>query len=93
MTRNKDAALTKVKIWVSPELTPYIKTKPLHDSQIIKSEDSTGMIVEIYIYPNFEMEQLFLSHGEGIRVMSPDSIREKIEARLASALKNYKKFI
>ena len=37
------------------------------------------------------MEQLFLSHGEGIRVMSPDSIREKIEERLASALKNYQK--
>lgn len=91
VTRNKEATLTKVKIWVSPELTPYIKTKPLHDSQIIKSENSTGMIVEIYIYPNFEMEQLFLSHGEGIRVMSPDSIREKIEERLASALKNYQK--
>ena len=47
------------------------------------------MIVEIYLYPNFEMEQEFLSHGEGLKVISPDFIRNRILERLKAALDNY----
>ena len=89
ITRKDDNVLTKIRLWISPQLTPYIKTKPIHNSQIIKSEDVTGMIVEIYLYPNFEMEQEFLSHGEGLKVISPDSVRNRILKRLKAALDNY----
>ena len=89
ITKKDDSVLTKIRLWISPQLSPYIKTKPIHNSQIIKSEDERGMIIELYLYPNFEMEQEFLSHGEGLKVISPDSVRNRILERLKATLDNY----
>ena len=78
-----------VKLWVSPQLTPYIKTKPLHESQKLRRFEFGGSIVELDLFINYELEQLLLSFGDGIKVLAPDSLKEKIKDKLASALKNY----
>lgn len=78
-----------VKLWVSPQLTPYIKTKPLHESQKLRRFEFGGSIVELDLFINYELEQLLLSFGDGIKILAPDSLKEKIKAKLASALKNY----
>ena len=78
-----------VKLWVSPQLTPYIKTKPLHESQKLRRFEFGDSIVELDLFINYELEQLLLSFGAGIKVLAPDSLKEKIREKLASALKNY----
>lgn len=80
-----------VRLWVSPESAPYIKTKPIHGTQRIVSSDDSGTILTINVYLNYELEQLVLYYGENIKVLEPTVLREKIQKRLADALNNYKK--
>lgn len=89
VTKHLDAEQIKVKIWVSNSLMPYVATKPIHSTQKLGSEIDNGQEIEINVRPNFELEQLILSYGDGMRVLSPASLRDKIQTRLVNSLKNY----
>lgn len=78
-----------IRIWVSPSLYPYIKTKPIHESQKLKKFTEDGSEIEIEVRPNYELEQLLLSYAEGLRVIRPVELRDKIKERLTACLKNY----
>ena len=79
-----------VKLWVSPEQWPYIKTKPLHGAtQHLVSQDEHGAVITIEVYLNYELEQLLLSFGEKVKVLEPAELKERIKERLAGAMKNY----
>jgi predicted DNA-binding transcriptional regulator YafY len=60
---------------------PYIITKPLHGSQK-DYEHENGLLVKLKLIPNFELEQLILSFGERVEVLSPLSLRNRISDRL-----------
>ena len=79
----------KVRIWVSPEQFRYIQTKPIHGSQKVIENTDAGAVVELDIIPNYELEQLLLSFGEKIKVLSPDTLREKMKERISLSSKNY----
>ncbi len=81
----------KVKLWVSPKTWPYIKTKPLHGSQHELSVDENGAYITIEVYLNYELEQLILSYGEGVKVLEPVELKERIQGRLTEAVKKYSK--
>lgn len=81
----------KVKLWVSPKTWPYIKTKPLHGSQHELSVDENGAYITIEVYLNYELEQMILSYGEGVKVLEPVELKERIQGRLTEAVKNYSK--
>ena len=85
------AEMSCVELWISPQLTPYIITKPIHESQRIKSKDTTGTIIQLKLYINYELKQLLLSYGEGIKVLSPTYLSSEIEQRLSQTLSLYKK--
>ncbi len=89
VTRPMSGKRDIVKLWVSPQLTPYIKTKPIHESQKLRKIESGCSTVELNLFINYELEQLLLSFGDGIKVLAPDSLKDKIKERLSSALKNY----
>lgn len=80
-----------VRLWVSPESAPYIKTKPFHGTQHIESSDDTGTVFTINVYLNYELEQQILYFGENIKVLAPAELCDKIQQRLSDALNNYKK--
>jgi len=67
----------------------YIESLPLHESQET-THTPEGLLVELYIIPNFELEQKILMHGETVKVLEPLSLRDKIQTRLKNALKLYK---
>ena len=79
----------KIELWVSNSLWPYIETKPLHGSQRFLHQDETGTIIEIEVIPNYELEQLLLSFGEKVKVLSPADIKEKIASRIRRSCENY----
>ncbi len=66
----------------------YVITKPLHPTQIHKFVDNE-LEVKIKIIPNYELEQLILSFGEQVKVISPESLKHKIHGRLLTAILNY----
>lgn len=90
VTKPDGASLELVKIWVSVQRWPYIETKPLHGSQRIISKDNNGVIIQIEVYINRELEQLILSFGEDFKVLEPISLQDAISIHLAKGLKNYK---
>lgn len=88
VTRPEGAELQEIVLKFSPEVAPYVITKPIHPSQRQKN-DSTGLEVKIKVIPNFELEKLILSFGEQVKVISPQDFKERISQRLKSASSLY----
>ena len=88
VTKPEDGSLEKIELHFYPLLAPYIKTKPIHTSQS-SMEVTNGLHVKIEVIPNFELEQLILSFGEGVKVISPEHLKLKILERLNKSLSQY----
>lgn len=80
-----------VKLWVSLDAWPYVKTKPLHGTQRVVSVDEDGAIITIEVYLNYELQQLLLSYGENVMVLEPKELQDKIKERLTKAFDLYEK--
>jgi predicted DNA-binding transcriptional regulator YafY len=81
--------IVNVELLFSASSAPYVKTKPIHPSQI-ETEIADGLKIRIQVIPNYELEQLILSFGEGVRVISPPLLVEKITYRLKNNLEQYR---
>ena len=79
-----------VEIWVAASELPYILSKPLHHTQKIVSQDDKGAIISIDVKLNYELKQTILSYGEGIEVMKPVELREKLNKRIQKLQLIYK---
>ena len=88
VTRPEGVDLQEIFLKFTPEVAPYIITKPLHPSQKHKN-DPTGLKVRIKVIQNFELERLILSFGEQVQVISPQDFKERISQRLNSAGRLY----
>ena len=78
---------------VNNDLMPYIETKPLHGSQKIKEKQKTHSIISLDLIPNYELESLLLSYGEGLQVLEPKELRAKIADRIKILYSQYRKNI
>ncbi|MDC3351960.1 WYL domain-containing protein [Crocinitomicaceae bacterium] len=83
VTRIQDTEIQEVVLQFSPELAPYIQTKPIHPTQSKpKFLESGEMVVTIKVIPNYELERLILSYGERVKVIAPSSIKDSIQLRI-----------
>lgn len=82
VTKREDEFLQEIILHFSPEVAPYIITKPIHPTQKVKNTPS-GLEVRIKVIPNYELERLILSFGEHVEVISPKQIRESIIKRIS----------
>lgn len=83
-----EAEIQTIKIKIEENLVPYIKTKPLHPSQVNKFENNENHIL-LKVIPNYELESLLLSYGEGLQVIEPISFVEKMKIRIEKMKKKY----
>lgn len=90
VTKPNEASLEIVKLWISAQRWPYVETKPLHGSQRVVSKDENGVTIQIEVYLNRELEQLVLSFGKDVKVLSPRILQEKIHSNIMKNLSNYK---
>lgn len=89
VTIPNDAQPEKIQLKVSVELYPYIQTKPLHGSQKVKELNDNYALIELELIPNYELESLILSLGEGAEVLRPESLRGQIQSRIRQVFRNY----
>jgi predicted DNA-binding transcriptional regulator YafY len=82
-----DAPFEKIKIRIDDSLVPYIKTKPIHHSQVYKYDNNHFVIIKVI--PNYELEALILSFGENVEVIEPLSLVGKIKKRIEKMKNNY----
>lgn len=90
VSRGDNAGPEKIVININSTLVPYITTKPFHGTQrVIQRSQDGSVTIQLDVIINYELEQLLLSYGEGIEIVSPLSLREKIHGRIVRCLKNY----
>lgn len=68
----------------------YIKSFPFHESQqiIVENEKETRIKLFLHLTSDFEME--LLAQGNKMRIISPDSLKERMREIYKTALDNYK---
>lgn len=81
VSRPPNGDLTKIQLKFTSNQAPYIKTKPLHGTQKVISEDADGFVVQIEVIPNYELESLILSFGADCEIIYPVEFRNKILER------------
>lgn len=78
-----------VRLFISNEHAPYVITKPMHHSQEIVEQLEDGIIVNLKVQVNFELEREILGYGDGMRVISPNILRKRIYKKLQQGAYNY----
>ncbi len=87
VTRNESGTIERVILEISNDLLPYVQTKPLHGSQKLKERGEKTSRITLEVIPNYELESLLLSLGEGLWVLEPDSLSKRMNMRV-TAMKN-----
>ena len=103
ITYHADRELQKILFCVAPETSPYVDTKPLHNSQIkLTSSDQDKMRQQ---YPKFkdwifytiecipddyELPRLLMSYADSLVVIKPDDLVNIIYNKIQSIVNNYK---
>lgn len=67
----------------------YIKSQPIHTSQKILVDDENELRVSLKVRPNYELEEQILKHGDRVRILEPEWLKDKIRERLVVAIENY----
>lgn len=79
----------KVVVWVDASTAPYIETKPLHPSQTVVQRTPTGIIIELILQLNFELEKELLGFGATVKVLSPQKLRGRMYQHMKDAVAKY----
>jgi predicted DNA-binding transcriptional regulator YafY len=80
---------SKVVLFVSRTHAPYVETKPLHHSQEITKRLKDGIMVQLTVQLNYELEKEILGFGMGVTVLSPKRLQLSIRENLKNAVKYY----
>jgi predicted DNA-binding transcriptional regulator YafY len=89
VTVGRSLRANNVKLFVSNEHAPYITTKPMHHSQEILEKTEDGIIINLKVQINFELEREILGYAEGMMVLSPEMLRKRIYKKLKLGVFNY----
>ncbi|POY37215.1 WYL domain-containing protein [Solitalea longa] len=85
VTKNAGQRPEYILFWIDKKNAPYVITKPIHNSQRIIKEDNMGIVFQICVVINFELERELLDFGDFIEVIRPRGLRKRIEKRLKTA--------
>lgn len=90
VTRVPDSTKETIRFLASESQAPYIRTKPLHQSQKeLRTLDSGQVLFSIEVIPNHELFRDILAYGDGITVVEPTHIASQLKEILAKALAHY----
>lgn len=79
VTKNIGDSPKVIRFKASRQQAPYIKTKPIHPSQQEEEAVADGVIFSITVIPNFELERELLGFGNGLKVLSPESLVRRLK--------------
>ncbi len=80
----------RIQFWIDKKNAPYVITKPFHRSQRIINKTDDGIIFNIFVQINFELERLILGFGDSIEVIKPKRLRDRMKQKLEKAAGFYK---
>lgn len=101
VTVSNDSPIENIVIWVSDNGYNYIKSKPIHVSQTLISEEGCkdyrkdnpqligGRFLQLKCVVNTELVQLIMSYTDEIVVLSPDGLKNAIIEKILGQNRNY----
>lgn len=89
VTIPENSEVEKIEIYADESIKGYISTKPLHESQTPLRKFEKGYKFSIKVIPNPELESVILSFGEKIKILSPESLKDRLKMRLLESVKQY----
>lgn len=91
VTRN-NTPIETIRFWADEYQAPYIRTKPIHPSQMVIEVDpeTEATIFQINAIINNELIREFLSFADGVIVLSPNSLVQTLRQKLSRAAELYK---
>ena len=81
--------LEKVKIEFCESQGKFIKSLPIHESQVVLEDNKERLVIQIEIKPNYEFYQQILGYGPKAKVIEPNYVKERIVNELKETLKLY----
>lgn len=78
-----------IRLRLASKRAPYLRTKPLHESQKVLISDEQGDIFELKLIINQELESKILEFGSDVEVLAPQHLRESILEKLIKSIANY----
>jgi predicted DNA-binding transcriptional regulator YafY len=79
----------EVLLHFQPKRAPYVLTKPLHATQQRVQHDAAGLVVQLNVIVNRELEAELLSFGPDVRVLQPLALANKLRELHHNAWKAY----
>lgn len=90
VTVNTGLQPRKIELWIDAVNAPYVITKPLHNTQrLIKTNEDGSVIIHLLLIENYELERLLLGFGNGLEVLSPERLRNRMRGILRNGLNRY----
>jgi predicted DNA-binding transcriptional regulator YafY len=81
----------KIILQFIPEQANYLKSQPIHHSQIIIKDTDKYFTIELNLVINFELMMLLLSFGDRLKVLKPLALQEKIKTTIDNMKAKYEK--
>ncbi len=81
--------IEEVELSFDPYQGNYLKTLPLHESQVIVEDNDQELRIRLNIRPNFEFQQIILGYGNKVKVLNPDWLVNEIAENLRRNLGQY----
>lgn len=67
----------------------YIKTLPLHESQVILKDNEEELLIKLTLFLTHDFLMEILSYGDNVKVIQPESLIEELKTSYENALKLY----
>lgn len=79
----------RIQFWIDKKNAPYVITKPFHKSQRLIKHTDDGVIFNIFVQINYELERLILGFGDSIEIQKPERLRKRMIEKLNTSIKIY----
>lgn len=74
----------KIRVRVSAVAANYIRTLPIHDSQIELEKNSEFSVFGFYVAPTYDFVQELRKHGSYLEVLEPEHVRNDFKVEIAN---------
>jgi predicted DNA-binding transcriptional regulator YafY len=91
VTLPENGIVTQILLEADDSLAPYLMTKPLHPSQQVTESQNGTTMISLELIPNYEFYSAILSHIPRLKVVSPESIRNKMKSMIQEVISKYEK--
>ena len=89
ITTDQNGPLTEIRISVDAWLANYLRTLPFHPSQKDVGGNDSFDIFQYTLRPANDFYQALLHHGSHLKVLSPESVRNKMKELIGEMGKKY----